>query len=155
MIDHSSEIIDVFISAKAKRYGFSFEVSKLAYRCMFDCGMLDVHEFAKDAGVSEDAVRRYFGGEPASEPEEADETDNDDETEATAQDAAQLLSQQIDLLERDSNSILERADRDYNNAAAYSDDRLLDQLYALNRQLSILTRMFAIHARNTLKERED
>ena len=149
MIDHTSEIIDEFIRQQVGEE--SFVVVKTLLRVAFIAGRLDVAKFAKDVDISEDAVRLYFGGEHASEPEEADEPDNDDETEAATQDAAQILSQQIDLLERDSNSIFERADRDYNKGVAYS----VDQLYAVNRQLNILTRMLAIHARNTLKERED
>lgn len=148
MIDHTSEIIDEFIREQVGQV--AFWKAKLGYYAAFVFGLLDVAKFAKDAGVSEDAVRRYFGGETASEPEEADEPDDSDETEAATPDATQILSQQIDLLERDSNSILERAERDFNNGVAYS----VDQLYAFNRQLNILTRMLAIHARNTLKERE-
>lgn len=125
MIDHSSEIIDVFISAKAKQYGFSFEVSKLAYRCMFDCGMLDVHEFAKDAGVSEDAVRRYFGDDDTDEPEEADDPDTVDE--------------HVSQLEKDADNILD--------SAGPSPDGLLNQLDALNHQLNILTHIIAIHVK--------
>ena len=153
MIDHTSEIIDEFIREEFGEE--SFDTCKTLFRLAFVVGQLDVAEFAKDAGVTENEVRRYFGGEPATEPEETDEPDDSDETEAATQDATQILSQQIDLLERDSNNILERADRDYNNRGAYSDTLLLDQLNALNRQLNILTRMLAIHARNTLKERED
>ena len=149
MIDHSSEIIDEFIRQKFGEE--SFVVMKTLLRVAFIVGRLDVSEFAKDADVSEDAVRRYFGDKDTTEPEEADEPDDSDETEAATQDATQILSQQIDLLERDSNSILERADRDCNNGVAYS----VDQLHSLNHQLNILTRMLAIHARNTLKERED
>ena len=126
-------------------------MGKELLRMVFMLGRLDVSKFAKDAGVTENEVRQYFGGEPASEPEETDEPDDSDETEATTQDATQILSQQIDLLERDANNILERADRDCNNGVAYS----VDQLNALNHQLNILTRMLAIHARNNLKEGED
>lgn len=153
MIDHTSEIIDEFIRQKFGEE--SFVIMKTLLRVAFIAGRLDVSEFAKDADVSEDAVRRYFGGEPASEPEESDELDNDDETEAATQDATQILSQQINLLEVDSNNILESADRDYKDYSGYDTSRLLGQLYAFNRQLNILTRMFAIHARNVLKERED
>lgn len=149
MIERSSiEIIDEFIREQVGQA--AFWKAKLGYYAAFVFGLLDVAKFAKDAGVTENEVRQYFGGEPASEPEEADEPDNGDETEAATQDATQILSQQIDLLERDSNSILERAERDFNKGVAYS----VDQLYAFNRQLNILTRMLAIHARNTLKEGE-
>lgn len=147
MIERSSdEIIDEFIREQVGPV--AFWKAKLGYYAAFVFGLLDVAKFAKDAGVTENEVRQYFGGEPASEPEEADEPDNGDETEAATQDATQILSQQIDLLERDSNNILERAERDFNKGVAYS----VDQLYAFNRQLNILTRMLAIHARNTLKE---
>lgn len=147
MIERSSdEIIDEFIREQVGPV--AFWKAKLGFYAAFVFGLLDVAKFAKDAGVTENEVRQYFGGEPASEPEEADEPDNGDETEAATQDATQILSQQIDLLERDSNNILERAERDFNNGGAYS----VDQLYAFNRQLNILTRMLAIHARNTLKE---
>lgn len=147
MIERSSiEIIDEFIREQVGPV--AFWKAKLGFYAAFVFGLLDVAKFAKDAGVTENEVRQYFGGEPASEPEEADEPDNGDETEAATQDATQILSQQIDLLERDSNSILERAERDFNKGVAYS----VDQLYAFNRQLNILTRMLAIHARNTLKE---
>ena len=144
----SDEIIDEFIREQVGPVVFC--KAKLGFYAAFVFGLLDVAKFAKDAGVTENEVRLYFGGEPANEPEEAAEPDNDDETEAATQDATQILSQQIDLLERDSNSILERADRDFNKGVAYS----VDQLYAFNRQLNILTRMLAIHARNTLKEGE-
>lgn len=145
----SDEIIDGFIREKFGEE--SFGTWKTLFKVAFIVGRLDVAKFAKDAGVSEDAVRRCFGDDSADEPEGADEPDDSDETEAATQDAAQIISQQIDLLEADSNNILERADRDFNKGVAYS----VDQLYAFNRQLNILTRMFAIHARNTLKERED
>ena len=126
-------------------------MGKELLRMVFMLWRLDVSKFAEECGVSEAAVRRYFGDKDTTEPEEADEPDDSDETEAATQDATQVLSQQIDLLERDSNSILERADRDCNNGVAYS----VDQLHSLNHQLNILTRMLAIHARNTMKERED
>lgn len=153
MIDHSSEIIDEFIRQRVGEE--SFDIMKTILRVAFIAGRLDVSKFAKDVGVSEDAVCRYFGDKYTTEPEEADDPDNGDETEATTRDAAQILSQQIDLLERDSNNILDSADRDYNDHAGYDTSRLLDQLNAVNHQLNILTRMLAIHARNTLKERED
>lgn len=149
---NSSEIIDEFIREQAGPG--AWRMGKELLRMVFMLGRLDVAKFAKDAGVTENEVRQYFGGEPASEPEEADNPDNGDETEAAPQDATQILSQQINLLERDSNNILDSADRDYNNRWVYSDGSLLDQLNALNHQLNILTRMFAIHARNTLKEGE-
>lgn len=149
---NSSEIIDEFICEQTGPG--AWRMGKELLRMVFMLGRLDVAKFAKDAGVTENEVRQYFGGEPASEPEEADNPDNGDETEAAPQDATQILSQQINLLERDSNNILDSADRDYNNRWVYSDGSLLDQLNALNHQLNILTRMFAIHARNTLKEGE-
>lgn len=156
MIDHSSEIIDAFIREQAERYGFSsFEACKMIHRIILDFGLLDVREFAKEAGVSEDAVRRYFGDDDVDESEESDDSDNGDETEATTRDATQISRQGINLLEVDSNNILEKADRDYNNRGAYGTTLLLDQLNALNHQLNILTRMFAIYVRNTLKEGED
>lgn len=153
MIDHTSEIIDEFIRQEFGEE--SFDVMKTLLRVAFIAGRLDMAKFAKDAGVSESAVRRHFGGGAASEPEGADEHDNDDETEAATRDATQILSQQIDLLERDSNRILETANRDFKTlGGGYSDTLLINQVNALNNQLNILTRMFAIHARNTLKEGE-
>lgn len=150
MIERSSdEIIDEFIRQQFGQE--SWDMGKMLLRAAFLVGRLDVAKFAKDAGVTENEVRQYFGGEPASEPEEAAEPDDGDETEAATQDATQAIRQQIDLLEDESNNILETADRDFNKGVAYS----VDQLYAFNRQLNILTRMLAIHARNTLKERED
>lgn len=147
----SSEIIDEFIREQVGPV--AFWKAKLGFYAAFVFGLLDVAKFAKDAGVTENEVRQYFGGEPASEPEEADEPDDSDETEAATQDATQILSQQIDLLETDSNNILDSADRGYARSAPI-DSLLLDQVNSLNHQLNILTRMFAIHARNTLKEGE-
>lgn len=154
MIERSSdEIIDEFIREQVGPV--AFWKAKLGFYAAFVFGLLDVAKFAKDAGVTENEVRQYFGGEPASEPEEADEPDNGDETEAATQDATQILSQQIDLLETDSNNILETANRDFRNTwGGHSDTLLINQVNALNNQLNILTRMFAIHARNTLKEGE-
>ena len=149
---NSDEIIDEFIREQTGPR--AWRMGKELLRMVFMLGRLDVAKFAKDAGVTENEVRQYFGGEPASEPEEADDPDNGDESEAATQDATQILSQQINLLETDANNILDTADRDYNNRGVYSDGSLLDQLNALNHQLNILTRMFAIHARNTLKEGE-
>ena len=150
---NSSEIIDEFILEQTGPR--AWRMGKELLRMVFVFGRLDVAKFAKDAGVTENEVRQYFGGEPASEPEEADDHDDGDETEAATPDATQILSQQINLLERDSNNILDTADRDYNDHGGDDADRLLDQLNALNHQLNILTRMFAIHARNTLKGSED
>ena len=148
MIEHSSdEIIDEFIREQVGPV--AFWKAKLGFYAAFVFGMLDVAKFAKDAGVTENEVRQYFGGEP----EEASEPDNDDETEATTQDAAQILSQQIDMLEADSNNIPDSADRGYARSAPI-DSLLLDQMNSVNHQLNILTRMLAIHARNTLKEGE-
>lgn len=151
MNDPELGAIDDFLHECAQAAGRGYEACKLMHSLAYDFGWLIVSKFAEECGVSESAVRRYFGDKDTTEPEEADEPDNDDETEATTPDATQLLSEQIDLLERDSNNILERADRDFNKGVAYS----VDQLYAFNRQLNILTRMLAIHARNALKERED
>ena len=145
------DAIDTFLKENAKQCGCGYEAFKFVHRVAFDFGLLNVPEFAKKAGVTTLAVRRYFGGDDIDESEESDKPDTEDETEAATPDATQILSQQIDLLERDSNNILERADRDCNNGVAYS----VDQLHAINHQLSILTRMLAIHARNTLKGRED
>ena len=154
MIEHSSdEIIDEFIREQVGPV--AFWKAKLGFYAAFVFGMLDVAKFAKDAGVTENEVRQYFGGEPTSEPEEADEPDDSDETEATTQDATQTISQQISLLETDSNDILETANRDFRNSwGGYSHTLLINQVNALNNQLNILTRMLAIHARNTLKEGE-
>lgn len=153
MIERSSdEIIDEFIREQVGQT--AFYKAKLGLYAAFVFKRLDVAKFAKDAGVTENEVRRYFGGEPANEPEEADDPDDSDETEAATLDATQILSQQINLLETDSNNILDSADRDYNSHAGYDTSHLLGQVNALNRQLNILTRMLAIHARNTLKEGE-
>ena len=149
---NSDEIIDEFIREQTGPR--AWRMGKELLRMVFMLGRLDVAKFAKDAGVTENEVRQYFGGEPASEPEEADDPDNGDESEAAPPDATQILSQQIDLLERDSNNILDSADRNYNDHAGYDTSLLLDQVNSLNHQLNILTRMLAIHARNTLKEGE-
>ena len=94
--------------------------------------MLNVSEFAKDAGVTEAAVRRYFGDDDASEPEEADEPDTVDE--------------HVSQLEEDADNILDSADRGYNKERAYTPESnigLLDQLNAINHQLNILTHIIA------------
>lgn len=150
---NSGEIIDEFILEQTGPRAWL--MGKEFLRMAFMLGRLDMAKFAKDAGVTENEVRLYFGGEPASEPEETAEPDNGDETEATTQDATQILSQQINLLETDSNNILETANRDFSNTWGHGDTSLLGQVNALNRQLNILTRMLAIHTRNTLKEGED
>ena len=154
MNDPELDAIDDFLHERAQATNRSYEACKLMHSLAYDFGWLIVSKFAEECGVSESAVRRYFGDKDTTEPEEADEPDNDDETEATAQDATQVLRQQIDLLETDSNSILETANRDFKTAWS-NEYGTVCQLNALNRQLNILTRMFAIHTRNTLKERED
>ncbi|KAB8290644.1 hypothetical protein [Bifidobacterium apri] len=155
MNDPELDAIDAFLHERAQVTNRNYEACKLMHSLAYDFGWLIVPKFAEECGVSEDAVRQYFGGEPASEPEGADDHDDGDETEAAAQDAAQILSQQIDLLERDSNNILDSADHDFHTAWSNDEYGMVCQLNALNRQLNILTRMLAIHTRNTLKERED
>ena len=132
MNKHSSdEIIDEFIRDHAGQG--AWRTAKVLLRMAFMVGRLDVVEFAKDAGVSEDAVRRYFGDDDTDEPEGDDESDTVDE--------------HVSQLEKDADNILDNsADIHYNEAIGFtsmSDRGLLDQLNAINHQLNILIHIIA------------
>ena len=152
---NSSEIIDSFIREQVERFGFScFEACKVAHRIAFDFGLLDVSEFAKDAGVTENEVRQYFGGDDADESEEAADPEENDKPEAEeAHEASDYyFNNHVRKLEKDADNILDSADRDYNNASldtnAYrATVGQLSQLNALNHQLNILTHIIAIHVK--------
>ena len=148
------DAIDAFIKENAKQCGCGYEAFKFVHRVAFSFGMLNVPEFAKDAGVTEAAVRRYFGDDDASESEESAEPDTVDDPEAEHADATEIINNHVSLLEKDADNILDSADRDYNNARS-GEPGMLRQLNAINHQLNILTHIIAAHARKSLKERED
>lgn len=119
----SDEIIDEFIREKFGEE--SFGTWKTLFKVAFIVGRLDVAKFAKDAGVTEDAVRRCFGDDDTDEPEEADDPDTVDE--------------HVSQLEKDADNILD--------SAGPSPDGLLNQLDALNHQLNILIHIIAVHVK--------
>lgn len=134
---NSDEIIDEFIREQAGQE--AFWKTKLGLYVAFVFERLNVSKFAKDAGVTENEVRQYFGGEAASEPEETDEPDTVDETEDESADATEIFLNHVSLLEKDADNILD--------SAGPSPDGLLNQLDALNHQLNILIHIIAIHVK--------
>lgn len=125
MNDYRMDIIDTYIRKCAEHDGCPYEKTKLVYDVAYEFGILDIRAFAKHAGVTEDAVRRYFGDDDTDESEEPDEPDTVDE--------------HVSQLEKDADNILD--------SAGPSPDGLLNQLDALNHQLNILTHIIAIHVK--------